>query len=368
MPLSQREIAVLEEAGSTPSAAARQEAAEIFLGTPPADRNAAAALLARGYRDKMGPAFHLIARGGAVEGEAAFTALFEELVSATKGFTSTEREVFVALLRKEPGVLAPLRMILGLTRQEMTAALRIVNKDARTSTQTLRKFEQGGPPTRMQSPRRRLIEDIATAVTAIMERRILQVPDRLARDFHSNLDKRDTIDGWRSVAESLDGVPYSALLYQRYVGGVWRQVQDRYSEAKGDALLEQPFMELLGENGIGHHRTGPGWGGSKETKERYGLDPAPDFVIPASKPTLAVDAKVGEDVETVVDKADQIEKMASAASAAGLRPCAVIEGYGWVNRTNALARVMKATEGRTYTLATLDQFLDLPEVAALPVD
>ena len=56
--------------------------------------------------------------------------------------------------------------------------------------------------------------------------------------FTSTLDKRDTINGWHSGADS-SGVPYAALLYQRYVGG---EVRDAYSD-KGDALLEYPLRD-----------------------------------------------------------------------------------------------------------------------------
>ena len=363
--LTAREVTILKEAGITSSAAARHEAAAIVLAQPGHDRQKAGTLLAHGYRHQMQPAFHLIPRGEARDSEAEFILLYERLVSATEGFTRTEPKAFVALLREEPGALVPLRMILGLTRQELAAVLRIVSKEGRASAQTLRNFEREAHSIRLTGARERLIRDIAAAVTAIMERRILRVPDAIAGHFHSNLDKRDTINGWRSVAASAGGVPYSALLYQRYVGGVWRQVQDAHSESKGDALLERPFTELLQAHDIPHHHTGPGAGGALETKARYGFAPVPDFLIPDSKPTLAVEAKMAEDPETVVDKADHFEAIAGAAVAAGLRPCALIDGKGWAGRTTALARIIVATEGRTYTLDTMEQLLELPEVAGL---
>jgi hypothetical protein len=37
--------------------------------------------------------------------------------------------------------------------------------------------------------------------------------------------------------------------------------------------------------------------------------------------------------------------------------CAVLDGRGWSERPGALADVVIATGGRTYTLATLDQML-----------
>lgn len=183
--------------------------------------------------------------------------------------------------------------------------------------------------------------------------------------FHSKVDKRDTRDGWTSVArEATEGVPYWALLYQRYVGGVWRQVQDAYSEIKGDALLELPIERLLTDAGIPFHRTAPGATGARQTAERFGVDPGPDFLIPETSPSVIIESKVGEDGGTVRDKAARILTLAEAANRRGLVLCAVVDGKGWSERVNALAAIVLATQGRTYSLSTLSMLLDVPEIAA----
>jgi hypothetical protein len=83
-------------------------------------------------------------------------------------------------------------------------------------------------------------------------RSVLGVGEAVSAKFHSKLDKRDTIDGWKSVSKDSAGVPYSALLYQRYVGGVWRQVQDAYSEIKGDNLAELPLAAMVDAVGVSY--------------------------------------------------------------------------------------------------------------------
>lgn len=201
-----------------------------------------------------------------------------------------------------------------------------------------------------------------------MNREILAIPPNAEAHFHSKLDKRDTLEGWSSVQADAGGVPYSALLYQRYVGGVWRQVQDAYSEVKGDAVLEYPLRDLLDEHGVPYHHTRPGASGARETAEFYGISPGPDFVIPDESPTLVVESKVGEDGGTVRDKAARIRNMASAASDRGLTPCAVVDGKGWTERTAALLEVIVATQGRTYTLSTLLHILELPDIRTLLSD
>ena len=365
MPLSERQTALLGTAGRTPDAVARQQAVAITLGASPDDRPEARELLARGYLEQLQPSFHLIPRGDAMASEQAFVAGYGVLARATDQFTRAGADTIASALEQEPGSLAPLRMILGFTHQEMAVAVRLVNPEARTSGQTLRRFERGGRGARDTASRRRLIEDLAAAATAVMDRRILGVPDTASEHFHSKLDKRDTARGWRSVAEDAGGVPYSALLYQRYVGGAWRQVQDAHSEIKGDALLEHPLSALLEAHGIPHYRTERGATGAAKAAERYHISPAPDFLIPDEAPTLAIEAKVGEDGGTVRDKAARIQSMARSAEALGIRPCAVIDGRGWSERVTALVDVVLATHGRTYTLATLDQVLALPEIAAL---
>ena len=197
---------------------------------------------------------------------------------------------------------------------------------------------------------------------------LLPVPPRVDSYFHSKLHKRDTFGGWESVRAHTAGVPYSALLFQRYVGGVWRQVQDAYSEIKGDAVLEFPLRDLLDAHSVPYHRTARGAAGAAETAQRFGVKPGPDFVIPDESPTLVVESKVAEDGGTARDKAARIRTLADAASGRGLNACVLIDGKGWTERPNALCDVVLATQGRTYTLATIEQILELPEIQALTRD
>jgi len=247
----------------------------------------------------------------------------------------------------------------------LAVAVKLTDPHARVSGEALKKFERSPPPEQASQRHAQLATGIAHAVTAAMSREILAVPSSAAVHFHSKLDKRDTREGWSSVRADSAGVPYSALLYQRYVGGVWRQVQDAYSEVKGDAVLEYPLRDLLDEHDIPYHHTRPGVSGARETAERYGMSPGPDFVIPDESPTLVVESKVGEDGGTVRDKAARIKNMASAADDKGMRACALVDGKGWTERSAALLEVVVVTQGRTYTLSTLSHLLELPEVRAL---
>ena len=297
--------------------------------------------------------------------EVSFTEDYEALASATAGFTRTDAQTLATAIASTPRALAPLRMILGLTYSELAVAIKLLDASFTVTAGALKNFERGEHSRGLTARQEKMLAPIAETISAVMNRDILQVPDGASAHFHSKLDKRDTVDGWSSVAANALGVPYAALLYQRYVGGVWRQVQDAYSEVKGDALLEYPLRALLTQNNIPHHHTKSGASGAEATMERYGVSPGPDFVVPDESPTLVIEAKVGEDGGTVRDKAARIQALAEAATSRGLTTCALIDGKGWSERPTALLDVVLATQGRTYTLSTLSHLLELPEIKAL---
>lgn len=365
MSLSDDERTILEKAGGNPSPVDRQRAVAIYLRKAGPDRAEAADLLVKGFLSHLRPSFHLIPKGDSMADEERFSAAYASLADGTEDFSRPDAESLAEVLQSTPSALAPLRMILGLTHNELAVAIRLTSPGARVSGEALKKFERSPAPEQASPRHTQLAAHIADAATAAMGREILAVPQSAAAHFHSKLDKRDTRDGWSSVRADSAGVPYSALLYQRYVGGVWRQVQDAYSEVKGDAVLEYPLRDLLDEHGIPYHHTRPGASGARETAQRYGMSPGPDFVIPDESPTLVVESKVGEDGGTVRDKAARIKSMTSAADDKGLKACALVDGKGWTERTTALLEVIVTTQGRTYTLSTLDQILHLPEIQSL---
>ena len=297
--------------------------------------------------------------------EKEFDDSYQKLAAHTHSFTNVDGRRLRAALTTDPSTLAPLRMILGFTYNELAWAMKLTRPGTTTRGDTLKKFERNPPPRQAASKRLEMIETLVATILAIMNGSILQIPPAVQQFFHSKLEKRDTSDGWSTVAADAGGVPYSALLYQRYVGGVWRQVQDAYSEVKGDRLLEKPIANLFDEYGISYYRSASGATGAARTAEIFGFSPGPDFVLPEESPTVIVESKVGEDGGTVRDKAARIKNMADMAKARGLLACAVVDGKGWSERINALADVVIATEGRTYSLATLPLLVEIPEIAAL---
>jgi hypothetical protein len=364
--LSDAEREVLAAAGSTPLQTTRGRAVAIVLAKQGADAQTARALLAESYLAETQPSFHLIPRGDAMAPEDQFAASYRVLADATDGFRSVSVETLASAMRSDPASLAPLRMIVGFTHNELAVAVGLLDPSRSIGGSRLKTFERKPRPATETATRRALIEAIAATVIALMERQILSVPEASANVFHSKLDKRDTRDGWEGVGrDAAEGVPYWALLYQRYVGGVWLTVQAAYSEAKGDALLERPLAVLLERQKVPFHHSRTGASGAAETAQLFGISPGPDFLLPDVSPTVVVETKIGEDGGTVRDKAARIKSLAQAAGQRGLVPCAVIDGKGWRERPAALVEVVIATGGRTFTLNTLDHIVQVPEIAAL---
>jgi hypothetical protein len=366
MPLSEAEQQILIAAGKTGDLTQRRQAVAIVHRYSGADHEQARSLLATSFIDVTQPSFHLIPRGNAMTSELDFTEAYELLAERTHNFTDISANTLSSCLEADPRSLVPLRMIIGFTHNEMAVAMRLVAPDVAISGGRLKIFERTPVPTKPRSNRKQMISIAAHALRAVMEGEILFVPEEAAANFHSKLDKTDTKSGWTSVSRSAtDGVPYSALLYQRYVGGAWRQVQDAYSEVKGDALLELPLTHMLTEESIPFYRSPQGASGARATAALFDLNPGPDFILPPTSPTVVIESKIGEDGGTVRDKASRIRNLADAAHARGLIACAVVDGKGWRERPNAMVDVVLATEGRTYTLSTMKFLLQIPEISSL---
>lgn len=274
MSLTEAEHAAISAAGSTEDQTERGRAVAIVLSKEGQEREAARRVLAQSYLRVTTPSFHLIPRGEAMLAADRFEEAHAELARATKDFSRVSVESLVDVLVTSPAALAPLRMIAGVTYNELAVAVELATGNA-VRGGTLRAFEREQKlPTEGSSRwerRRDVSRWVAEALIAIVDRQILKVPPAVSESFHSKLDKRDTLQGWTTVArDARTGVPYSALLYQRYVGGLWRQVQDAYSEVKGDALLELPLQSLLRDHRVPFWRSPPGAAGARRTAQRYG--------------------------------------------------------------------------------------------------
>lgn len=344
--LSEAQRTLLRTAAVTPDPTRRRQAVALALHQHGPEAQEARALLSRSFLDVIQPSFHLIPREQATASESDFTAAYQALADGTGDFARTDQATLEEVLHAAPAALSALRMIISLTVNELAATTRLVAPDTRVSPAAIKGFERGESVEHPNARRQVLVRTVVATIRALMDRLILTVPEEAALSFHSKLDYADARAGWASVHHAAEhGVPYSGLLYQRYVGRAWRQVQDAYSEVKGDTVLELPLQRLLTEERIPHYRSPAGASGAKATAARYGLNPGPDFVIPDDDPAIIIESKVAEDGGTARDKASRIKNLADAGRRAGLVVCALIDGKGWTERPTALVEVVVATEG-----------------------
>lgn len=363
--LSEAQRTLLLGAAATDDPTKRRQAAALARASG-GDTDEARRLLSRGFLEVIAPSFHLIPRGNAMASEVEFATAYSHLAHATDDFTLVDQATLEAALHASPASLSALRMIISLTPNEVATTAKLLDPESKVSGNAVKSFERSEPVAEPKPNRVALVAGIVRTVRAVMAREILTVPEEAAPNFHSKLDHADARDGWGSVHQAAErGVPYSALLYQRFVGGAWRQVQDAYSEVKGDNVLELPLERLLIEEGIPHWRSPSGASGAAATQAKYGLNPGPDFVIPDDEPAVIIESKVAEDGGTARDKASRIKNLATVGNGRGLVVCAVIDGKGWTERPAALLDVVLATDGRTYSLATLTQLLSVPEINSL---
>ena len=182
----------------------------------------------------------------------------------------------------------------------------------------------------------------------------------------SKQSKPDTVDGWKSVRQyATKNVPFPVFLHQRHYGGAFRQVLDATSTQRGD-LIEQAVETLFTQNGVPFIRTGSN--NQAEVAQRFEVQvtPAPDFVVFDANGILRamLECKGTNNGGTARDKAMRFSRLRQeSVRLGGIPVIAVLGGIGWARINDALGPVVRDSEGRVFTLATLNSML---EVAPFP--
>ena len=102
----------------------------------------------------------------------------------------------------------------------------------------------------------------------------------------------------------------------------------------------------------------------RETKraERIpGFDQAPDFIIPDEfTPVALIEAKLTEDDGTARDKVARVQRLRTLRDEQGkdYDVIACIAGRGFKVRREDMRRLLQATDGKVFTLATMHLLID----------
>jgi hypothetical protein len=312
------------------------------------------------YLPHLAPDFAYIHKATFYE-QKYFQDVYNSAFQATSGFSKVSEQDLTGALEADPRTLLVFRTILGLTREEFAHSTKLAGSPAGLPSLTPGKIDSmerhgsrtGGEQARLA----------ARTITRIMDGSLFgDAPPGLL----SKQAKPDTENGWASAQRlAADGVPFALYLHQRHYGGAFRQVLDATSTERGN-LIEDAVESLFKEKGIPFLRTGSNNQAEIANRFEVRVTPAPDFVVyDIAGPLLAIlECKGTNNGGTARDKALRFERLRDESIRLGGIPLiAVLGGMGWTRVNDALGPVIRDTQGRVFTISTLESML---EVAPFP--
>lgn len=286
---------------------------------------------------------------------SVFESGYQALKKATRDFTELNPDRIAACVYTTPISFIVVRTILGFTPSEWADV---------TSERTDVAVDQGAARSidrRIRVAPMAPLRDKGTAVDqrikamlAVAAQMLKQGPRDVDRGLVLHrLDKVDTAQGLRSIRPIADmGVPYAALLYERFLGRPFAGHRDSVSELVGD-VVESAIEDVLVKSGVSYRKT-------KRAERITGFDQAPDFIVPDEfNPAVVIEAKLTEDDGTARDKVTRVQRLRTNRDEAGLSydVVACIAGRGFKVRRNDMRRLLYATDGRVFTLETIEQLV-----------
>ncbi len=201
---------------------------------------------------------------------------------------------------------------------------------------------------------RRRIEGLVSVAVEYVTR---GAPPETAGAVH-RLNKIDTAEGLTSLRHAASQhVPYAALLYERYLGRPFASHRDAVSELVGD-VMESAIEERLAVARITFRKT-------KRAERVPGFEQAPDFFVPTEiAPAAIIEAKITGDDGTARDKVSRVLNLATMrenrerAGQAAFELIACVDGRGFRVRREDMRKILIATRGKVFTLATLDRLIE----------
>jgi hypothetical protein len=286
---------------------------------------------------------------------------YEALKRATHGFQAMSPESVIVAVYDIPVSFIVLRTILGFTPPEWAYV---------TAQRTGVEVSQGAARSIDKKIRTNPLEPLCTSNGGITDMRIQAMVRAACELIHEGvqdgvpevlhrLDKVDTKQGLNSLQPLADlGVPYSMLLYERFLGRPFAAHRDSISELVGD-VLETAIEGVLSRAGISFRKT-------KRAARVSGFDQAPDFIIPDEfNPQIVIEAKIAEDDGTARDKVTRVQHLGElsmqgrrADQAPRYEVIACIAGRGFGVRREDMKKLILSTRGKVFTLGNLDHLIE----------
>ena len=302
-----------------------------------------------------------------------FYAAYAAAARLTGSFRRVSEEDLTESLMQCPPTLLVFRTLLGLTKDEFSHSTMLAVASCGLTELSGSQVDamERGDATADRDLRGAALERLrlravvaAKTIVAVMNGELFGEPPSGLR---TKQQKPDTADGWSSVQHYAEnGVPLEVLLHQRHYGGAFRQVLDATSTRRGD-LIEDAVESLFTTHGVSFIRTGSHNQAEVASRFEVRVTPAPDFVVfdPADDSLKAMlECKGTNNGGTARDKALRFSRLKSEAMRLnGVPLFAVLGGIGWARINDALGPVVRDTDGRVFTLATVNAML---EVAPFP--
>jgi hypothetical protein len=286
---------------------------------------------------------------------SVFESGYQALKKATRGFETIEAESIIACVYAAPIAFVVLRTILGFTPSEWAEV---------TTERTGVRVDQGSARTMDRTVRIAPLTPLKDRGTVTDQRRKAMIRAALIMleegtgDVDRNLilhrlDKVDTAEGIGSIRPIADlGVPYAMLLYERFLGRPFAGHRDSVSELVGD-IVESAVEDVLSKVGVSYRKT-------KRAERVSGFDQAPDFFVPDEfNPSVLIEAKLTEDDGTARDKVARVQRLRTLRdeSSRTYDVVACIAGRGFKVRRNDMRRLLQATDGKVFTLESMEHLV-----------
>jgi hypothetical protein len=284
-----------------------------------------------------------------------FEAGYQALKKATGGFVRMEAAAITAAIYATPISFIVLRTILGFTPSEL-ADVTTERTDVAVGQGAARAMDRGirfAPTVSLKD--RDTLKDrrLKAMITAAVQTLGSGTGDVDRGLILHRLDKVDTAVGIASIRPIADlGVPYPVLLYERFLGRPFASHRDSVSERVGD-VVESAIEDVLSKVGVSYRKT-------KRAERITGFDQAPDFIIPDEfNPSVVIEAKLTEDDGTARDKVTRVQRLSTLRDERGLHydVVACIAGRGFKVRRNDMRRLLVATNGMVFTLASIEHLV-----------
>lgn len=305
-------------------------------------------------RNSLESEFLVMPRGPGFVEYARFSEAYETLRSVTSGFSKTSPEVISSAVDRDNLAIVVLRSVLGFTPSEW-AHVATRSTGTKVDQNYCRALDRRARVAALQEgistgPRVKALIGVACQLLA-------DGAPQVEPSMVHRLDKADTRQGWSSVRQLSDmGAPYAMLLYERFLGRPFAGHRDAVSELVGGGL-EAAIEQRLADRGVPFRKT-------KRAEKLSGFDQAPDFIVPDEfNPSVVIEAKLTEDDGTARDKVTRVQHLSQIASGSGgkIKPfqvVAVIAGRGFAVRKEDMRKLLLATNGKVFTLKTLDRLVE----------